>query len=268
MMNAIQKALSELRFRHNPDLLELIFVKRAKHYRATAGSLDEQIMSLVVRPRVLVDCDLIGGAEIFVNLSNLNPTRTNDYTQVYHIPKERTNGRSIISALNITFADPNRSSSYGASATQGSSAMLQLGQSMIDAQLPVPTSSTAYVQIIAENTVMVRDTAALPGNIFLRCIVGNDQNMSHLQLRSYRQFARMVELAVGSYMYNIYRVRMGETELYAGMDLGVIKEVFGELADYEELYQTFCEEKMEKVLFMNDRETYTRFLKSVVGGPH
>lgn len=267
-MNAIQKALSEMRFRHSPDLLELVFVKRAKHYRATAGSLDEQMMSLVIRPRVLVDCNLVGGAEIFVNLANIRATRTNDYTQIYHIPKEKTNGRSIVSALNITFADPNRSSNYGASATMGSSALLQMGQSVIDAQLPVPTSSTAYVQLIAENTVMVRDTAALPGNIFLRCIIENDSNLSHLQLRSYRHFSKMCELAVGSYMYNTYRVRMGETELYAGMDLGVIKEVMSELADYEELYQTFIEEKMEKVLFMNDRETYTRFLKSVVGGPH
>lgn len=267
-MDAIQKALDEIKFRNSPDLLHLIFVKRAKHYRAQGASIDEQIMALVIRPRVLVDCNLQGGAEIFVNLSNLNPQRTNDYTQIYRIPKERTNGRSIMSALNVTFADPNRSSNYGASATMGSSAMLQLGQSMIDAQLPVPTSSTAYVQLIAENTVMVRDTAALPGNIFLRCIIENDSNLSHLQLRSYRAFSKMCDLAVKSYMYNIYRVRMGETELYGGMDLGVIKELMSELADSEELYQTFLEEKMEKILFMNDRETYTRFLKSVVGGPH
>jgi hypothetical protein len=173
-----------------------------------------------------------------------------------------------MSALNITFADPNRSSSYGASATQGSSALLQVGQSVMDAQMPVPTSSTAYVQLIAENTVMVRDTAALPGNVFLRCIIANDENMSHLQLKSYRPFAKLVQLAVQSYMFAIYEVRMGETELYGGVDLGVVKEVFQRFADSEELYQTFLEEKWDKIAMMNDRETYTRFLKGIVGGPH
>lgn len=267
-MNPIQKMLDEIKFQLPPQLLELVFIKRAKHYRAQPGSIDEQILALVIRPRVLIDLNLMGGAEIFVPLNNLNPTRTNDYTQVYRIPKTLTQGRSITSALNITFADPNRSSNYGASATMGSSALLQLGQSVIDAQLPVPTSSTAYVQLIAENVVMVRDTAALPGNIFLRCIIENDSNLAHLQLKSIRKVAKAGVLAVKAYIYNVYRVRMGETELYAGLDLGVIKEVVGEYADAEELYQTYLDEKMGKVLKMNDRETWNRWLTGIVGGPH
>lgn len=267
-MNAIQKALDEVQFRLPRPILETVFIKRAKHYRAGGASVTDHILNEVVRPRVLVDCNLSGGTEAFINLNNLHPERTNDYTQVYRIPKEVTQGRSIMSALNITFADPNRSSSYGASATQGSSALLQLGQSVIDAGLPVPTSSTAYVQLIAENVVMVRDTAALPGNIFLRCILANDENMSHLQLKSYRHFTKLVELAVKAYVFNEYEILMGQTELYGGMELGVFKERILKWEESEELYQTYLIEKWDKVALMNDRESWTRFMKGVVGGPH
>lgn len=267
-MNAIQKAMDEVQFRLPPQILETVFTKRSAYYRAQAGSITDHIMSCVVRPRVLVDCSLAGGTEAFITLNDLNPERTNDYTQIYRIPKERTQGRSIMSVLNITFADPNRSSSYGASATQGSSALLQLGQSVIDAHLPVPTSSTAYVQLISENTVLVRDTAALPGNIFLRCILANDENLSHIQLKSYRHFTKLVELAVKAYIWNMYEITMGSAELSGGMDLGVFKSRIEKWEDSEELYQTYLVEKWDKVALMNDRESWTRFMKGVVGGPH
>lgn len=66
--------------------------------------------------------------------------------------------------------------------------MILMGQSVMDALGPIPITSTAYVQLIAENTVMIRDTIILPVNSYLMCILSQDDELSHLQLRNYPAF--------------------------------------------------------------------------------
>lgn len=267
-MDVISKAIDECKFQIPRQILEVCFNNRDQYYRLMPTSIDEHIRNEVLKPRVLVDCNLVGGTEIFVPLAGLQQERINDYTSVYKIPKNRTQNRTILSVLNITFSNPNMITNYGISSQCGNSTMLQGGQQVMDAMGSIPITSTAYVQLIGENVVMVRDTVILPANIYLRCIVQNDENMSHIQLRSYRAFAKLAVLAVKAYIYNEMIVRMDQGELYAGQELGIIKSKIEEYADSEELYQTYMTEVWQKVAFMNDRETYNRFKRILIGGPH
>lgn len=265
-MMAISKLLDEVKFRIPKAILEAVFVQKNIKWRQQPPSLDEQIMALVVRPRVLVDCNLVGGAEVFIPLDGCPFDRADSYTSVYRIPKSYTNGRSINSVLNITFSDPTKLSSYGVAAGQQNTMMMNLGSSVMDAHGSIPMTSTAKVQLIGENVVMVRDTVILPANIYLRCIVANDENMSHLQMRSYHHFANLGVLAVKSFIYNTYVIPMDLGELHGGQVLGRFKEIVDGYADSEELYQTYLTEKFQKVSFMNDQESFHRMLKSIVGG--
>lgn len=265
-MSAIGKAIDEVKFRIPRPVLETVFIKRAERWRQTPMSIDEHILNEVVRPRVMVDCNLCGGTEVFIPLDGVPVERGNDYTSVYRIPKNKTQNRTILSVLNITFSDPTKVSSYGVAAGAQNSMMMQIGQSVMDAMGSIPVTSTAYVQLIAENTVMVRDTVVLPANIYLRCVLANDENMSHIQLRSYRAFSKLVEYAVKAYIYNEYVIPMDMGELHGGQALGRFKEIIDSYADAEELYQTYLNEKWEKISFMNDRETFTRHMRLLIGG--
>ena len=265
-MGPLSKCIDEVKFRIPRAILEAVFIKRAQHWRLTPASLDEHILNEVVRPRVLVDCNLVGGTEVFIPLDGVPLERGNDYTTVYRIPKDKTQGRSIMSVLNITFSDPTKVSSYGVAAGAHNSIMMQAGQAVMDAMGSMPVTSTAYVQLIGENVVMVRDTVVLPANIYLRCLLENDENMSHLQLKSYRDFSKLVEYAVKAYIYNEYVIPMDMGELYGGQALGRFKEIIDSYADAEELYQNFITEKWQKISLMNDREQHTRFLRLMMGG--
>ena len=265
-MLAVNKALDEIHYRIPRAILETIFIDRNIKWRSNPISIDEQIMSLVIRPRVLVDCNLVGGTEAFINLDGVQFTRSDDYTSVYRIPKTLTQGRSINSVLNITFSDPSKVSSYGVAAGQQNTMMLQLGSSVMDAHGSIPVTSTAKVQLIGENTVMVRDTVILPANIYLRCILANDDTLSHLQLRSYPAFANLVVLAVKAYIYNSYIIELDIGQLLGGMNIGKFKEIIDSYADSEELYQTYKKEVWQKVAFQNDSSSADRYLKMIIGG--
>jgi hypothetical protein len=266
MMMAISKALDEVKFRIPRQILDKVFTQRNLRYRQTPPSLDEQILAAVIRPRVMVDCNLVGGTEAFIDLSGVQFERADDYTSVYRIPKSRTNGRSINSVLNITFSDPTKVSSYGVAAGQQNTMMMQVGSSVMDAHGSIPVTSTSTVQLIGENVVMVRDTVLLPANIYLRCILANDEQMSHIQLRSYPAFSNLVVLAVKAYIYNEYVIQLDIGELMGGMNIGRFKEIVDTYADANELYQEFLTTKWAKVSLMNDQSSYSRLLKTMIGG--
>ena len=263
---ALNKLLSEVHYRIPRQILDAVFIDRNIHWRDTPPSIDDQIMALVIRPRVLVDCDLVGGIEAFINLNGVPFQRSDDYTSVYRIPKKLTNNRSINSVLNITFSDPSKISSYGVAAGQQNTMMLQLGSAVMDAHGSIPVTSTAKVQLIGENVVMIRDTVILPANIYLRCILANDEHMSHIQLRSYPQFAELGVLAVKSYIYNEYSIQMDIGQLLGGMAIGKFKEIVDSYADSDELYRVFLNEKWRKIALMSDNESFSRMLKMIVGG--
>lgn len=265
-MMAISKCLDEIKFRIPKPILDTVFAKRNKDWRQTNISIDESIMAEVIRPRVLVDCNLVGGTEALIELAGLRSERTNDYTSVYRIPKDRTQGRSIQSVLNITYSDPTKVSSYGIAAGQQNTTMMQSGSAVMDAMGTIPVTSTARVQLIGENVVMVRDTVILPANIYLRCVLANDENLSHLQLKSYRDFSNLVVYCVKAFIFNNYIIEMDIGQLHGGQNIGRFKEVVDGYADAEELYQTFLTEKWQKIAMMNDNESYTRLLRTMIGG--
>lgn len=265
-MSPITKAIDEVMFTIPRPVLEAVFINRTQNFRALPVGLDEQILNLVVRPRVMVDCNLVGGTEAFVSLDGLDVARINEWSSVYRIPKTRTQGRSIMSVLNITFNHPLAVLNYGVNASCQNTPLMQAARGLLDVHGPIPINSTARVQLIGENVVMVRDTTALPANVYLRCILANDETLSHIQARSYRPFAKLVGLAVKAYIYNEYVIEMDMGELYGGQQLGQFKATIERYVDAEELYQTFLDEKMSKILFMSDEESFSRFTRLVVGG--
>lgn len=266
-MNALRKALDDIKFVVPRPILDTVFVKRNSNYRIAAPSIDEQILNSVVRPRVYIDTNLVGGAEILVPLIGLQGEEVSTTDMVYRIPKNLTQNRSIMSVLNITYVDPNSMVNAGGYGSLGVNVEQSAAQNLLDAVSPLPMLSTGRVTIIGENVVLVRDSIRIPSNSYLRCIVAQDEAMSHIQPRSYKAFCKLVEYAVKAFIYNEYIIEVDMGELRGGHNLGKFKDIIEEYADANELYETYLTEKWQKIAFQNDRESHTRFLKLIIGGP-
>jgi hypothetical protein len=235
-MNAIRKAITDVSFRIPRQILEKAFLNRSVEWRQTSQtSVDDQILNNVIRARVLVDCNLIGGTQAVIPLEGLNQQRPDGYSSVIHIPKNRTQGRTINSVLHVAFLSQGNfagrmgagfgGSSPGMGNGSESSALAGAMQGIVAAFDKIPMTSTSKVQLIAENTILVRDSINIAPNTYLRCILANDDELSHIQLRSYRAFAQLVEYAVKSYIYNELIVSLDQGELQGGQSLGIFKEI-------------------------------------------
>lgn len=265
-MGPIDRAITELRFRIPPRVLDAVFVRKQVRWRAVPQSFEQSVLEAVVRPRVLVDCNLVGGTHATISLEGLACDTIDIGTYVYRIPKDRTQGRSIVSVLNLSFASPMNPLAYGGVQYGNISTALTAGQAVMDVHAAAPYTSTARCSLIGENVVLIRDAAQPTALSCLRVILGNDENLSHIKMRSYRHFSKLVELAVKSYIYNEYILEMDMAELVGGQALGRFKEVIDGYADSEELYQEYINTTWTKVAFMNDDESYGRFINTIIGG--
>lgn len=276
-MDAIRKAVADLRFSAIPKaLLEKAFFSPSLDWRQpTQNNLEEQIINLVIKPKVLVDCDIVGGEQTMIPLEGLTFDKPNPRTTVIRIPKSRTNGRSIMSVLNVSFLSYSLMSGYGQQASYGSglafsnndnSALMGATGAMLAAMDNIPVTSTADCKLIAENTISVIDVVSFSQNAYLRCTIANDENLNNIQIRSYSAFSKLVEYAVKAYIYNALIVEVDRAEMVAGMDLGVFKSILESYSDAHQTYHDYLREKWQAIALMNDTAAYHRFAKLIIGG--
>lgn len=268
-MNPVTHAVNEATRRIPSRILEKVFVAPGQGWRqAPVNNVHEQIKERVVYPRVITDCNLVGGAHVRIRLDGVPyDVAENDYTHIYRIPKDLTNGRTITSVLDVAYGTQYQAQSHrgGIGMSRGGAAVM-MASAVMEAQLRPSHTNTARVTLVGENTVMVQDTVMIAANLYLRCMVAHDENMSHLQARNFRPFAKLVELAVKAYIYNEYVIEMDMGELHGGANLGMFKTVIDGYADAEQMYQDFITEKWQKIDFMNDDSNFQRFIALMVGG--
>lgn len=266
-MNPIQKAIDNVKFKIPPQIMRTFFVSSNLVNRAQNINIDDNILSLVIRPRVLVDCNIVGGAEVNVDMNGLAGEIVDQITTVIRVPKDRTQGRSIMSVMSLSYVNANSGINWGTNLPLcGVSAVGTAHQALLGSVTPPPITATTNVRIIGDNVVEIKDAMRFTGSGSLRCVVANDENMSHLQPRSYHDFAKLVEYAVKAYIYNNYVVEMDMGQLHGGQNLGTFKEIVDSYSDANELYDTFLKEKFTKIQMMNDKEAMSRHTKSLIGG--
>lgn len=269
-MNPIQKAISDVKAAIPRPILERTFMKPDPIAFGTRSSfnptsLDFRIRTAVIEGNVLPDCNLVGGTEVTIPLVSVIPQWVSDYNVIYRIPKSLTQNRSILRLLHLTFGDGGVVGSMNL-AIQGRSALMDGAQGVLQSHLPIPIVSTANLELLAENVVLVKDNITMPGNPFLRCVVEGDTELNHLQPTSYKAFSKLVVLATKAYIFNNIALPMDQAELSGGMALGRFKEIVDGYSDAYEQYEQYFEETWRKVALFNDPEANKRHLKYLTGG--
>lgn len=284
MINPISKAISEVEFQIPQGILIAAFGRNDYANSATGGNildygelageqgivpvtLEYRIREAVINARVRVDCNLVGGTQVSIPLNSLTPEYlAGPWNVIYRIPKKLTQNRSISSVLSLTIG---QGSVMGTTnmGMQGASPMLDAGASVLSSALPIPLVSTAYVQLIGENTVLIQDNMALPTNIYLRCYLEADDQFSHVIPQAVHQFSQMVIEAVKSYIYNRVSLPSDMARLVGGVELGRFREIVDGYADAEKNYQDW-RERWAKITQMTDKMSSERYLRMIVGGAH
>ena len=250
-------------------MLRIAFKEDSNNWRQAPVSLDSQIQLKVLKPRVLVDTNIVGGTMAIISLEGLTPQYSDTYTIVYEIPMRLCNFREIMSVLSIgylPYATSFNSMGMG-SGTINPNSMNDVdsaGQRMGDAMSNIPPISNGSCELVGPNTVLVRDQLRITNAYQLRCMLANDPNMSNINPRSQLYFADLCILATKAYIYNKMIVMMDQAYLMGGQELGAIKTVVEGYADANENYMTFLREVWQRISVFSDQPTHQRMLRSMI----
>lgn len=253
-MGAINKAIADVYFSIPIEILNIAFNDTIA---PTNPSMDDIILSRVIRPKVLVDCNLVGGVTQYIDIGNCfvhDYTNAISYEFIVDVPKKLTGGRSIISAIGLFTSMPSIHS-----IKQGSPVTGQIGRMMNNTAPPTPMA-TARLELVGENKVLVVDPVYHIFGGSLKCVIENADDLSNITPRAQPMFSKLVLLAVKAYIYNNLVVRLGKGYIYNGHELGIVTDLINDyssaLADYNEYLDTVW----SKVAYHTDKQRLSSFI--------
>lgn len=266
-MNCLIYSINEIQNTIPYEILNAGFTIDEVPETVNLTSLGDKILRKVIKKRVLLDANIVGGIETIIPLNSVAPSYTENYYTVYQIPPELTMNKEIISVLNIT-RTPSGGLLYGGigvSTVFGQNqAVTNVANRIGDSVSSSGILSNAHLELVGYNTVLVYAHFRVLSSFGLRVILENDSNLNNIQPRSYKAFSLLCILATKAYLYNKLIVPINSGYLASGQDLGVFKSILESYSDAEEQYRTYLEEKMGSILFMNDTTRYNRMLASMI----
>ena len=259
-MNALTKALTEIRFTIPNEVLQIGFVENFGRVN-TITSLDERILSSVIRPRVLIDANLVGGVMIKVPIVGCTYFESMPGEVIINVPKKLTMGRSIVTLQNLIC-----NVGFSAStAPYNTTSLIAASNNMYTNLANHTVIQTGRLELIGDNVVLVQDPSIAIFNAILRCTVENESNMENLHPRFHSGFAKLCILAVKSYIYINCKVKLDQGYIYGGHELGSIGDIIDSYSEAEEQYQEYLNIEFRKQMYMNQSESVNRLIKAALG---
>jgi hypothetical protein len=266
-MNALLYAVNEIKNNIPAQVLQAGMMADETPETLELESIDHKLMRKVIKGRVLLDANIVGGIEMIIPIDDMELVKGEIYYSIYRVSPELTNEKEIVSVLSV-IKQPG--SLYGTNVSTAlyqnttgiytNSASARMGSSYGSAGLV----NNAHVELVAYNTILIY---AHFGSLFrfaVRCVVENNSNLSNISPRSYKKFAQLCILATKAYIYNKLIVHINSGYLQSGQELGVFKDIIESYADAHEQYHEYLHEVWSKVAFLNDTQRTYNYIGSLI----
>jgi len=264
-MLAIQKAIQDIEFEIPSKILELAFLSDISKTHILRPTLEEQIEKVLIKPKVLTDCNIVGGTTITIpveqcyqELVPYNPT--GNYMVIY-VPPELRDNKDILSALSLTYSLYTPPGAYGINTNPGLK-LTERAFNAVDAN--VGGFATSNLELIGPNTILVHETIYSNIGGYLRVKVENDDELRNLNPRYFLHFSKLCILATKGYCYNKLIIGLNEGYVYGGHELNKITEIVESYSDAWEEYREYLNTVWRKLSFMNDDQSHSRFIKAMI----
>lgn len=276
-MNAIAYAINEIMHTIPYEVLHAGMCLREDQNLYGLSSLEEKIVNKVLRQRVLLSCNVIGGIEHIIPVGNIMPTFSERMYTVYQIPSEMTMDKDIISVLSLSylptagfmgvsggFGAPNMYYNPSSPLSSMNSGVTNVGSRIAGSHATSGILSNAHTELVARNTIAVYAHYQALSNYGIRCVLENDSNLNNIQPRSYEHFSTLCVLATKAYLYLHLTMAINSGYLSGGQELGAFKNIVESYSSAEEDYKTFLREVWGGVAFHNDTQRLSNFLAGML----
>lgn len=223
-------------------------------------SIDQLIHEKVIKNRVTMECNLVGGERKSIILSN--SMRESSYWNgqedmvwtgqenmvmagthsLYRIPPEVRDHRAIVSVINVDY--PNYGHAYphdyvrpgfGATASR-------LARAALESHTMSSGMSTPRVELKGPDLIQLFPAQYGDVNWVLSCNLGYDEYFTNLNPQAVLPFMDLTLSATKSYIYNRMAVVIDQARIIHGSEQGVIRDIITKYEGEEERYKELLNE--------------------------
>jgi len=272
MVDHLSRALDTIKFEIPPEVLRYTFSPTRydpskngliRDY-STGVSMDTIIRRQIIEGKVMIDINLCSGVEVFIPMLNVKSERVDNWTMVYTIDKELTQGRSITEVYGLSYGQGHTLGNVGV-ISEDRSMVLEAAAGLMQSNAAWTQVQSAYCTLVADNVVMVTNMNRVPGIMYLRCMVAHDPNLANLPMSYSDAFSELCILATKAYIYNRTIIPLDEGAIRGGASLGRIREVVDSYADAATMYKEYLRDEWRKRGVMANRDQHRRLLRYTVG---
>jgi len=264
-MHPFDKALRNI-YRIPSEVLNLTFMTKISVIPNITTTLDEQIIRLVIKGIVMKDINLIRGMSFTIDISKCNQwvidyNPTAKYLMV-EVPYELTNNKEILTPLSLTY---NPIYNTPTDLTFPSNGLLRSAETALNSiDTNVGGIHTTNLELVGPNTILVHENIYSAVGGYMRVVVENDDELRNLKPQAHIVFAELCEWACKGYIHTKLVVELDKGYIYGGHELNKVMDIVDGYADAWERYDELLKEKWAKVAFMNDSESYSRYISMLV----
>ena len=272
MVDHLSRALDTIKFEIPPEVLRYTFSPTRydpskngliRDY-STGVSMDTIIRRQIIEGKVMIDINLCSGVEVFIPMLNVKSERVDNWTMVYTIDKELTQGRSITEVYGLSYGQGHTLGNVGV-ISEDRSMVLEAAAGLMQSNAAWTQVQSAYCTLVADNVVMVTNMNRVPGIMYLRCMVAHDPNLANLPMSYSDAFSELCIMATKAYIYNRTIIPLDEGAIRGGASLGRIREVVDSYADAATMYKEYLRDEWRKRGVMANRDQHRRLLRYTVG---
>lgn len=260
-MNAIDYALNYVRREIPEEILKEAFrpirTSTSRNRFNSFSSIDHQIRDKVIDGVVNVDCNLIGGSTVKIDLDTADVEDLGNNQYLIRLDDSELGGNELTHPIRIHMITGAQYDRIGPIPNQGMGAadliMRAAGQIFKNLR-GIASVSASNIQMVSKNTLLVNDSNLDSwGKMILVGMCSNNTDMSNLEPSSYRQYGEMVSLATKAHIYNTLNIKIGSDMMKGGTRIGQFAEVVRGWADARQMYKEYFEETWMRTSFNNDR---------------
>ncbi len=265
-MNPVVKAINDIKATIPKEILDLAYNNEYN----TVETIESKI-ERVIRSRVLVDTNLVGGVTIFVPMYNVKIIEKDDFGgTIIEIPEKLLNSRKILSVHSLVTAenpgglkllagnDESSCSSVGGS-------MLQEANKIKRNLDTVGVEVTSNIEVIGERIIYIRDPITNIADTVMRLVVENQSLLNNLPPRAFINFSILVSRAIKADIYNKLIVKLDQGVIHNGHQLGVVQSIVDKYEDMNEMYLEYLTGTWTSVAFQSDSTEMASYVTSLFG---
>lgn len=273
-MDAVSYCVSKIRQHIPRQLLDEAFkpqrydpIRSVRRYdNVLSQSLDDLIRTKIMEGMVGIDLEQIAGTEDLIPISMAERIPYDPWNVVYRFNKKDLGGRNIIKVHEILLGY-NLGYGVGGYGEQNRSKdmLTSVARDISRATIGVPSTGSAYVELIGPNTILVNDINIISGYTTVRCTLTYDKLFNEIKPAYRRDLAALSVLAAKAYIYNHLVIDVDEGVIRAGKTLGSFKQTLDKYEDSIQMYEEMIDTTISKIAIMNDTEQYRKVMKLALG---